>query len=202
MYWHGYLSGARCKWIACGPADATATPSTPVPVKSRMVYLFLVLAYPGSPGKKPLNGCSSSSVVFTTDYIKKQYSTQSRLNCQNVKTYSSLFWYFTSCFQFCPSLPSFQYSVILFGIHIEWLVTVINNILWFGYCWHPLNTGHCCTTRYHLTTDAYVSHSKKWSTDDRHHKNGVVRIMWHMGLHSISEMTEARQFKFGIEIDC
>jgi len=36
MYWHcwlgisksiqhGYLSGARCKWFAYGPADATAT---------------------------------------------------------------------------------------------------------------------------------------------------------------------------------
>ena len=27
-YWHGYLSGARCKWLAYGPADATATPSS------------------------------------------------------------------------------------------------------------------------------------------------------------------------------
>jgi len=25
---HGYLSGARCKWFAYGPADATATPSS------------------------------------------------------------------------------------------------------------------------------------------------------------------------------
>ena len=24
-YWHGYLSGSRCKWFAYGPADATAT---------------------------------------------------------------------------------------------------------------------------------------------------------------------------------
>jgi len=38
-YWHGYLSGARCKWFAYGPADATATPSSRAPVKSRMVYL-------------------------------------------------------------------------------------------------------------------------------------------------------------------
>jgi len=27
-YWQGYLSGARCKWFAYGPADATATPSS------------------------------------------------------------------------------------------------------------------------------------------------------------------------------
>jgi len=38
-YWPGYLSGARCKWFAYGPADATPTPSSLAPVKSRMVYL-------------------------------------------------------------------------------------------------------------------------------------------------------------------
>jgi len=37
--WRGYLSGARCKCFAFGPADATATPSPLAPVKSRMVYL-------------------------------------------------------------------------------------------------------------------------------------------------------------------
>jgi len=36
-YWRGYLSGPRCKWFAYGPADATATPSSLAPVKSRMV---------------------------------------------------------------------------------------------------------------------------------------------------------------------
>ena len=38
-YWRGYLSGARCKWFAYGPADATATAWSLAPVKSRMVYL-------------------------------------------------------------------------------------------------------------------------------------------------------------------
>jgi len=38
-YSHGYLSGARCKWFAYGPADATATPSSLASVKSRMVDL-------------------------------------------------------------------------------------------------------------------------------------------------------------------
>jgi len=37
--WCGYLSGARCKWFAYGPANATATPFSLAPVKSRMVYL-------------------------------------------------------------------------------------------------------------------------------------------------------------------
>jgi len=35
----GHLSGARCNLFAYGPADATATPSSLAPVKSRMVYL-------------------------------------------------------------------------------------------------------------------------------------------------------------------
>jgi len=38
-YWCGYLSGARCKLFAYGPADVTATRSSVPPVKSRMVYL-------------------------------------------------------------------------------------------------------------------------------------------------------------------
>jgi len=38
-YWRGYLPGARCKWFAYGPAEATATSSSFAPVKSRMVYL-------------------------------------------------------------------------------------------------------------------------------------------------------------------
>jgi len=36
--WHGYLSGAKCKWLACGSADATATPSSCALLKSWMVY--------------------------------------------------------------------------------------------------------------------------------------------------------------------
>ena len=38
-YWHGCLSGARCRWFAYGPADATATRSSLAPVKSRIVYI-------------------------------------------------------------------------------------------------------------------------------------------------------------------
>jgi len=38
-YWRRYLSAARCKLFAYGPADVNATPSSVAPVKSRMVYL-------------------------------------------------------------------------------------------------------------------------------------------------------------------
>jgi len=49
---HGYLYGARYRWFAHVPADATATPSTSLAsLKSRIVSsAFLVPAYPGCPG--------------------------------------------------------------------------------------------------------------------------------------------------------
>ena len=57
-YWRGYLSWARCKCFAYGPADATATASSHAPVKSRMVYLS------GTGLPRPLNGCRSLVVVL------------------------------------------------------------------------------------------------------------------------------------------
>ena len=39
-YWHGYLSEARCKWFAYGPANATTTPLSLASLKSRMVLPF------------------------------------------------------------------------------------------------------------------------------------------------------------------
>jgi len=59
-YWRGCLSGVRCKWFAYGQADATATPSSLATVKSEW-FTFLVPAYPGCPGNRPLNGCSGGS---------------------------------------------------------------------------------------------------------------------------------------------
>jgi len=49
-YWHGYLSGARCKWFAYGSADATARHHLLHPEW----FTFLVPAYPGCPGKKAI----------------------------------------------------------------------------------------------------------------------------------------------------
>ena len=51
-WWHGYLSGMRCKWFAYGPADATATLLSLALLKFRMIFTFLVLTYPGCPGKE------------------------------------------------------------------------------------------------------------------------------------------------------
>ena len=36
-WWRGHLSGARCKWFAYGPADATATTSSLASLKSRLI---------------------------------------------------------------------------------------------------------------------------------------------------------------------
>jgi len=53
------LSGARCKSFAYGTADATATPSSLAPVKSRMLY-FTGAGLPKLSWKKSsLNRCSS-----------------------------------------------------------------------------------------------------------------------------------------------
>jgi len=35
--WCGHLFEARCKWFACGPADATATPSSLASLTSKLV---------------------------------------------------------------------------------------------------------------------------------------------------------------------
>jgi len=45
--WRGYLSGARCKWFAYGPADATVTLSSIAPVKNPEWFTFLLPAYSG-----------------------------------------------------------------------------------------------------------------------------------------------------------
>ena len=59
-YCRGNLSGVRCKWFAYGPDDATVTPSSVAPVKSRMVYLSGA-SLPRWSSKRSLNGCSSCS---------------------------------------------------------------------------------------------------------------------------------------------
>ena len=51
-YWHGYLSGARCR-LAYGPADATATHVSCFS-KIRTGFTFPVLAHPGSPGQRAI----------------------------------------------------------------------------------------------------------------------------------------------------
>ena len=57
----GYLSGARCKWFAYGPADAIAIPSSPHSLKSRMVSPFWCRLTQVVLEKRPLNGFLSAA---------------------------------------------------------------------------------------------------------------------------------------------
>jgi len=66
-HWCGYLSGARCKWFAYGPADATATLSSSAVLKSMMVLPFWYWLTQVVLEKSPLNGwcyCNTSG-MFT-----------------------------------------------------------------------------------------------------------------------------------------
>jgi len=58
--WCGYLSGARYRLFAYGPADATAIP-TVASFKSRLVLPYWYWLIQVVLEKRPLNGCSSSS---------------------------------------------------------------------------------------------------------------------------------------------
>ena len=70
--WSGYQSDAMCKWFAYGPADATATPSSLAPAKSRMVCTILVPAYPGCLGKE------ATKRVFVCVTIRRSSMTDRR----------------------------------------------------------------------------------------------------------------------------
>jgi len=55
-YWHGYLSGARCRLVYMAqlmPLPLTVSCFS----KIQIGFTFLVPAHQGSPGKGPLNGC-------------------------------------------------------------------------------------------------------------------------------------------------
>jgi len=56
--WHCYLSGAKCKWFAYGPSDATAIPLFLASLESKMVLPFWYQITQVVLEKRPLNGCS------------------------------------------------------------------------------------------------------------------------------------------------
>jgi len=81
--WHGCLSGARCKWFAYGPADATATPSSLAPVKSRMVYL-------SGAGLPKRNGCSSTSNCSRMEPLGTKWHWFLRAGCPSCHSTNSV----------------------------------------------------------------------------------------------------------------
>ena len=67
-FWHGYLSGARCRLVYC-PADATATHSLSLAsVKSRLVIPFWYRLTGVVLDKGPLNGCVFSCEITCVYY--------------------------------------------------------------------------------------------------------------------------------------
>ena len=67
--WHGYLSGAMCKWFAYVPADATATPSCLASLKSSLVLPFCCRLTQDVLEKRPLNSCLSGCVIYSDDMV-------------------------------------------------------------------------------------------------------------------------------------
>jgi len=67
--WHGYLAGARCKWFAYGPADATATPLSLAALKSRMVLPFWCQLTQVVLEKRPLNRHNVVTVTARTKCV-------------------------------------------------------------------------------------------------------------------------------------
>jgi len=59
--WCGYLSGARCRLFAYGPADATASQDS----KSRLALPFWYRLTQAVVEKRPLNGCSNCCWILT-----------------------------------------------------------------------------------------------------------------------------------------
>jgi len=65
-YWRGYLSEAKCRLYAYGPADANGIRKPPPSLasfKSRLVLPFWYRLTQVVLEKRPLNGCSSSTLV-------------------------------------------------------------------------------------------------------------------------------------------
>jgi len=62
---HGHLSGARCKWFAHSPPDATATLSSLASLKSRLVSPFWCRLTQVVLEERPLHGCLSVCLVHS-----------------------------------------------------------------------------------------------------------------------------------------
>ena len=89
--WHGYLSEARCKWFAYGPANATVTPSSLASLKSRMVLPFSCQLTQVVLEKRSLNGCSIVYMQHSKRNILQPGSTSSfRLHI--ISFFIQLFW--------------------------------------------------------------------------------------------------------------
>ena len=109
-YWHGYLSRARCKWFAyiwsswyhCHPIISCF-------IIIQIGLTFLVLTYPGCPGKRQLNG-SFSTFIAVQHLIQSASSVCS--TCPNLITKLTVLSQQFS--EVCTLLPIFEIHMSLF----------------------------------------------------------------------------------------
>ena len=71
--WRGYLSGAKCKWLAYGPADATATPLSRLQ-KIQNGLSFWHRSTQVVLEKRPLNDCVCVCVLIFGDNLFNIFS--------------------------------------------------------------------------------------------------------------------------------
>jgi len=75
--WHSYLSGARCKWSAYGPDDATATPSSPASDWHNLPGTGL----PGCTGKDAIKRMSRLSILYNSSMFWPVFSVSFTCYC-------------------------------------------------------------------------------------------------------------------------
>jgi len=83
-YWHGYLSVARCKWFAYGPADVTATASFFCASKIQNGLPFWCWLTQVVLEKRPFNGCGVvSHELQDNDTASSEFSYTPENSCQS-----------------------------------------------------------------------------------------------------------------------
>jgi len=148
-YWHGYLSGLRCR-LACNPADATA--SLPLTVscfsKIQIGFTFLVLAHPGSPGKRAIKQvCVCVMSLHHCCYYA--YKLQLLINIALlIVCWVLISCYFIICCAF-SEVPSVVWHCCLGArksnrpVKIEWWGVGVVLCIWSSWC-------HCFPKPHHL----------------------------------------------------
>jgi len=107
-FWHGYLSEARRRWFAYGPADATAILASLASLKFRMVWPFWCSPIQVVLERRLLNGCLS--VYRSTQQVKCMVTLAGNFICEAVSNQPFVFYFIcvvqSSCVYVCLSARS------------------------------------------------------------------------------------------------
>jgi len=121
--WRGYLSGVRCKWFACGPADAIAIPSYLVSLTFGLVQPFWCQFTQAVPEKEAIKRVSvfpgkPKLVAFPSNLFLTNTSRRTDKNFPHCRQHHPIgsFW------RIIPSPPSLYnvgFNLIIFTFHIS-----------------------------------------------------------------------------------